>query len=175
MNREQLEHLIRAAGAVLADDTVIVLGSQAILASFPDGLPAPAVISLEADFLPLDDPEETKADRIAGDLGEGSAFQAQHGIYADGVGEHTARLPAGWRDRLIPLENANTNGVTALCVEPHDLVVSKLLANRPKDLHYCRALLDAGYVKASTLRERMPYTDATEAERARIGDLLQSY
>jgi len=175
VNREQLEHLIRAAGAVLGEDTVIVLGSQAILASFPNGLPGPAVISLEADLLPLDDPDESKADRIAGDLGEGSSFQEQHGIYADGVGEHTARLPADWRERLVPLENENTNGVTALCLEPHDLVTSKLLANRPKDLHYCRALLDAGYVLARTLRERIPYTDATDAERARIADFLHTY
>lgn len=175
MNREQLEHLIRAAGAVLGEDTVIVLGSQAILASFPEGLPAPAVISLEADFLPLDDPDEAKADLIAGDLGEGSPFQEQYGIYADGVGEHTARLPEGWRDRLVSLENENTNGVTALCLEPHDLIISKLLANRPKDLHYCRALLDAGFVKAATLRERIPYTDATEAERVRIADFLLTY
>jgi hypothetical protein len=175
MNREQLEHLIRAAGAALGEDTVIVLGSQAILASFADGLPASAVISLEADFLPLDDPDEAKADRIAGDLGEGSPFQEQYGIYADGVGELTARLPAGWRERLIPLENENTNGVTALCLDPPDLVVSKLLANRPKDLHYCRALLDGGYVNAATVRERMPYTDATEAERSRIRGFLESY
>jgi Nucleotidyltransferase of unknown function (DUF6036) len=175
VNREQLEHLIRAAGGVLGEDTVIVLGSQAILASFADGLPTPAVISLEADFLPLDDPDETKADRIAGDLGEGSPFQEQYGIYADGVGEQTARFPAGWRERLVPLKNENTNGVTGLCIEPHDLVISKLLADRPKDLHYCRALLDAGYVKATTLRQRIPYTDATETERSRITDFLHSY
>jgi hypothetical protein len=175
VNREQLEHLIRAAGSVLGEDTIIVLGSQAILASFVDGLPAPAVISLEADFLPLDDPDEAKADRIAGDLGEGSTFQEQHGIYADGVGQHTARLPAGWRERLVPLKNENTNGVTALCLEPHDLVISKLLANRPKDLQYCRALLNAGCVRTTTLRERIPYTDATDAERARIGDFLHGY
>ena len=138
-----------------------MIGSQAILASYPDGLPAPAVISLESDILPLDDPDEAKADRITGDLGEGSTFQEQYGIYADGVGPHTARLAIGWRDRLVPLANENTNGVTALCLEPHDLVISKLLANRAKDLHYSRALLGAGYVKAATLRERIPYTDAT--------------
>ncbi len=35
MRRDQLEHLIRAAGSLLGDDTVIVIGSQAILATVP--------------------------------------------------------------------------------------------------------------------------------------------
>ena len=65
--------------------------------------------------------------------------------------------------------------MTALCLEPHDLVISKLLPNRPKDLHYSQALLGAGYVKASTLRERIPYTDATETERARVTKFLSSF
>ena len=63
----------------------------------------------------------------------------------------------------------------ALCLEPHDLVVSKLLANRPKDLAYVRALLDAGFVQANMVRQRIPYTDATEAERQRIDGFLDAY
>jgi hypothetical protein len=46
----------------------------------------------------------------------------------------TARLPEGWRDRLVPIRNANTGGGTGLCLEIHDLVVSKLMAAREKDL-----------------------------------------
>ena len=34
VRRDQLEHLIRAAGAILDESEVIVIGSQAILASF---------------------------------------------------------------------------------------------------------------------------------------------
>ena len=36
MNREQLEHAIRAACDVANEDIVIVFGSQAILGSHPD-------------------------------------------------------------------------------------------------------------------------------------------
>ena len=134
MRRDQLEHLIRAAGHALGVDEVIVIGSQAILASVPLGLPVEAVRSIEADILPIDDPDETKADLIDGLIGEASMFQETHGIYAQGVGQHTARLPEGWRDRLVALHNENTGGVTGWCLEPHDVCVSKLLAGRPKDV-----------------------------------------
>jgi len=122
MRRDQLEHLIRAAGQVLDADTVIVIGSQAFLASVPAGLPPEAVRSIEADILPIDDPDETKADLIDGLLGEASTFQETHGIYAQGVGQRTARLPEGWQDRLVALRNENTGGVTGKCLEPHDVL-----------------------------------------------------
>jgi hypothetical protein len=168
MRRDQLEHLIRAAGRVLETDEVIVIGSQAILASVSSGLPVEATRSVEADILPLDDPDETKADLIDGLLGEASMFQETHGIYAQGVGQHTARLPEGWHDRLVALRNENTDGITGWCLEPHDLCVSKLLAGRAKDNEFCRALLHAGIVDPTTLAERLAFTDATipETERA---------
>ena len=46
--------------------------------------------------------------------GEASMFQETHGVYAQGVGQRTARLPAGWQDRLIPILNENTAGVDRL-------------------------------------------------------------
>jgi hypothetical protein len=168
VRRDQLEHLIRASGHVLKTDEVIVIGSQAILASVPRGLPQEAIRSIEADILPIDDPDETKADLIDGLLGEASAFQETHGIYAQGVGQHTARLPPGWRDRLIPLCNENTDGITGWCLERHDLCVSKLLAGRPKDIQFCRALIAAGIVEPTTLLERLAQSDATSADRERM-------
>lgn len=36
MTRAQLEHLIRAAAAIADDDSIVVLGSQAILGQYPD-------------------------------------------------------------------------------------------------------------------------------------------
>jgi hypothetical protein len=175
MTLEQLEHLIRAAGRIIGESRVVVIGSQAILATYPDGLPWPAVASLEADMLPFDDPDGAKADQIAGAIGEASHFQEMYGVYADGVDEHTARLPAGWRERLIPISSENTDGVTGLCLEVYDLCASKLLAGRPKDIEYCRSLLDSGHVRADRLRERIPYMDATDRERARIAGLLDAY
>ena len=117
MNRAQLEHLIRAAGHALGVDEVIVIGSQAaVLASVPFGLPVEAVRSIEADILPIDDPNEAKADLIDGLLGEASMFQETHGIYAQGgrathsaaaVGlagspRRSAQREHGWSHRLVP-------------------------------------------------------------------------
>src|SRR2546423_11142619 len=39
------------------------------------------------------------------------------GYYAHGVGAETAILPAGWRERLVPVQNANTGGGSGLCLE----------------------------------------------------------
>lgn len=50
MNRAQLEHIIRASAEISKDD-VVVVGSQAILGSFPDP-PHSLLISIEADVLP---------------------------------------------------------------------------------------------------------------------------
>jgi hypothetical protein len=36
MTRDQLEHLIRAAAVITDDDTIVVIGSQAVLGQFPN-------------------------------------------------------------------------------------------------------------------------------------------
>ena len=72
----------------------------------------------------------------------------------------SARLdfPAGWQDRLIPILNENTAGVTGWCLEPHDLCISKLIAGRQKDLEFFRAIVRAGVVEPETLRARLDTT-----------------
>ncbi len=110
MTRAQLEHLIRASGDIADDDEIIVIGSQAILAQFPDA-PSDLLVSVEADVYPKNRPE--RADLIDGTIGELSPFHETYGYYAQGVSETTAVLPAGWNERLIPVRNANTRGVTA--------------------------------------------------------------
>jgi hypothetical protein len=169
MRREQLEHLIRAAGDLLGETEIIVIGSQAILASFPGAiLPAPLTRSSEADLLPIDDPTGEKADRIDACFGEFSHFQESFGIHGDGVSRTTARLPEGWEERLIPYENENTNGVTGWCLEKHDLCVAKLFAGREKDHDFVRTALREGLVDAGTVLERMERTDLADADIERM-------
>lgn len=90
MTQAQLEHLLRAAADIVDDDTIVVIGSQAILGQFPD-VPASMRASTEADLWPLHHPE--RADLIEGTIGELSPFHQTFGYYAQGVGEETARLP----------------------------------------------------------------------------------
>lgn len=154
MNKEQFEHTVRAAGAVIGANDVLVIGSQAIHACIDFELPE-AERSIEVDISSLDDPDGSRADLIDGSIGELSVFQDTFGYYAQGVTPQTATVPAGWRKRLIPYSAPGTHGVTAHCLEPHDLWISKAIAGRPKDREFCRALIDRNLVIARTLRRRL--------------------
>ncbi|MEX0619884.1 MAG: DUF6036 family nucleotidyltransferase [Pseudohongiellaceae bacterium] len=158
MKKEQFEHTIRAAGAILGVNEVLVIGSQAIHASIGFDLPE-VTRSIEVDVSALDDEDGNKADLIDGSIGELSMFQNTFGYYAQGVTPATARLPTGWRTRLLRYRSPNTNGVTAYCLEPHDLWISKAIAGRDKDREYCQALLEQGVVKPKTLLSRLANVD----------------
>ena len=156
MNRAALEHIIRAAAVISGDDEIIVIGSQAVLASFPDA-PAVMLLSDEADVYPKNFPE--RADLIEGSIGELSPFHDTFGYYAKGASEQTASLPLGWQTRLVPLQNPNTRGATGLCLEVHDLVAAKLVAGREKDKVYAAAAIAAKIVDVELLLERIAQID----------------
>ena len=71
MKRSDLEHILRAAGAISGDHEIVVIGSQAILGSFPDA-PEELLFSCEADVYPKNKPE--LAILIEGAIGEESLF-----------------------------------------------------------------------------------------------------
>jgi uncharacterized nucleotidyltransferase DUF6036 len=156
MKRSELEHLIRAAGSIADDTEIVVVGSQSILGQFPDA-PGSLLVSAEADVFPLNHPE--LADLIDGSIGEGSPFHELYGYYAQGVDERTATLPRGWRDRLVKISNPNTRGVTGLCLEVHDLAISKYVAGREKDREFTRELAQQKMVRRETLMTRERETD----------------
>lgn len=112
MLRDQLEHAIRTACQITHQNEVIVIGSQAILGTYPEyELPTIATRSLEVDILPITDDNNITielADLIVGVAGELSPFEQLHGFSIDGVDLTTAALPDGWRDRLVKVQNANT-------------------------------------------------------------------
>jgi hypothetical protein len=126
VRREQLEHVLRAACAIAKADASLVIGSQAILGSFGDDvLPEAAVRSVEVDVTFLDDPADERSDQVDGAIGELSQFHETFGYYAQGVSVTTAILPSGWQNRLVVLDTPGTSPGRGLCLEPHDLVVSK--------------------------------------------------
>ena len=155
MRRSDLEHLIRAAGRIANEHDLVIIGSQAILGQFPDA-PAALVRSMEADLYPLSRPE--LADKVDGAIGEGSKFHQTHGYFAQGVGPDTATLPKGWRKRLIRIENQNTRGYVGLCLEVHDLAISKYIAGREKDREFTRELARHGMTDRETLLKRLAVT-----------------
>jgi hypothetical protein len=161
MNLKQLEHILRACGSIADSREIIVIGSQALLASHPDASEG-LLRSMEVDCYPLDDP--AKADLIDGSIGELSPFHETFGYYAHGIGPETAALPAGWRGRVVRLQNENTAGVIGLCLSPEDLAVSKLLAGREKDIEYVRAMLRASVVTELAIRSLAPELSPEEAD-----------
>ena len=161
MQRHQLEHIIRAAAGITGAPEFVIVGSQAVLGQFPQA-PDELLVSIVADVFSLRDPADS--DLIDGSIGEGSPFHQTFGYYAHGVGADTAVLPAGWRERLIPVFNENTGGGTGLCLEVHDLAVSKLVAGREKDLAFVTGMLRHRLADANTVQQRLA-TTTLNAER----------
>jgi len=165
MRRFELEHLIRAAGRISGERELVVIGSQAILGQFPDAPPA-LLASMEADMFPLAHPE--LADKVDGAIGEGSRFHQTHGYYAQAVGPETATLPAGWKRRLVRVENRNTGEAAGLCLEVHDLAISKYVAGREKDREFTRELARHGMTGRATLLRRLTATKLDPAVRKTV-------
>jgi hypothetical protein len=155
MKRSDLEHLIRAAGRIAGEKELVIIGSQSILGQYPEA-PAALLRSMEADMYPLAHPE--RSDKVDGSIGEGSQFHRTYGYYAQGVGPETATLPKGWRRRLVRIENSNTGGFSGLCLEVHDLAISKYVAGREKDLEFTRELARHGMTDRETLNDRLAAT-----------------
>jgi hypothetical protein len=164
VKRADLEHIIRAAGAIANSKELIIVGSQAILGSFPDA-PAELLASQEADTYPADAPE--KADLIDGSIGEKSPFHETFGYYAHGISPETAVLPRNWRSRITRVQNQNTNGIAGLCIGPVDLAVSKLVAGREKDIAFVTAMLRQHLIAKSNIGEILPELDAPIAKRVK--------
>jgi hypothetical protein len=170
MNRRQLEHVLRAAADIADDDEIIVIGSQSILGAHPDA-PAELLVSMEADLFPKNRPE--RWDLIDGSIGEGSPFHTTYGYYGQGVEEGTAVLPQGWRDRLVPIRNANTRGVVGLCLEPHDLAIAKYVAGREKDHLFLRAAIAHRLLVKKVLLERLTATPLGGGAAPRIAERIE--
>jgi hypothetical protein len=169
MRRADLHHVIAAAAQIVGENEFVVVGSQSILGAYPDA-PETLLRSQEADIYPRAAPH--KAIDIEGALGDGSPFHQTFGYYAHAVGPETAKAPLGWEHRLVVIEipprPASDVRATAFCLEPHDLVLSKLAANRERDREFAREALAARLVKSSVLLERVRDLPLSP----RLGDLV---
>jgi hypothetical protein len=175
MNRSEIEHIIRACVGITGDRSVVIVGSQSILASFDASqLPGDVTQSVEADVMFLDDPGQQLADLVDGSIGELSLFHDTFGIYAQGVDETTAILPPGWKGRLVRLSNENTGGGVGLCLDPYDLCAAKLCAHREKDTRYVNSLLSGGIIERHILVERIEMIEGHEHDKRIALALLAS-
>lgn len=147
MQRSELEHLLRAAGEILDERQFIVIGSQSILGKYPNA-PEELLRSREADLIAKNRPGRS---RMLEAIGEASRFYETYGYYVDPVDSRTAVLPRDWKSRLVNISSPDTNGVTGLCLDPHDLFISKLAAWRDKDIEFVKAMIGHDMVNKDRL------------------------
>ena len=152
MKKSELELALSAAGRIARDREFIVFGSQSILGTVAKP-PKACLVSQEVDLYPRNHPQAMTL--IVDGLGRRSAFFRKNGFFVDCVAPELAAFPEGWTERLAPFHTKRTGGVTGWCVELHDVVASKLVAGRVKDLNYVRALFAAKLIRPLILEGRV--------------------
>jgi hypothetical protein len=176
MRREELEHVLRSACQIAGDPDVLVIGSQSVLGAIPEeDLPLEATASMEVDVAFFSDPDDRKADQVDAAIGEFSPFHEMYGYYAQGVSVSTAVLPDGWRDRLVLVESQSTQPGRGYTLDPHDCVVSKLVAGREKDKAFAHALIRAGLINPAMVAERIEMVEVGPRELKRLRDWIAMY
>jgi hypothetical protein len=164
VKKQQVDHVLRAAGRIAGDDQFIIIGSQSLHGKFPD-LPDELLASMELDLYAKNQRANTELPNV---IGQDSEFHRTYGYYADPVDERTAVLPKGWQARLINLPAGDTGGVRGLCLDPHDLAISKYVARREKDVIFMRELVRRGCLDQAVLLARVADTPTDETTKARI-------
>lgn len=147
MKKSHLDHILRAAKDCTGESKFVIVDVDSLL------------MSQEAD---LYIPGKERKTELLNAIGEGSRFHETFGYYADPVGELTAVLPKGWKARLVNLPHGDTNGARGLCLDPHDMAVSKYIAGRDKDLELLQGLIRQGELDRQTLVDRLAQTSADE-------------
>ncbi len=162
MTRAEFEDLLSRAGRVARDGDFFLIGSQSlrgVCAAIPRDFPK----TIEADLYPRHHPQAWGQLRAA--LGNRSKFFKRHGYYLDCVDPGLATLPDGWTERLIPFRTPRTGGVTAWCLDPHDLFAAKLAAWRVKDQLFLAAMLRHKFAKPAVVKNRVAGLPVVAAHR----------
>jgi hypothetical protein len=168
MKKQQVDHVLRAAGRITGEKQFIIIGSQSLHGKYPD-IADEILTSFEVDLVASKNADRTEWLNV---IGVDSPFHESFGYYADPVDLNTATLPKGWKGRLVNLPPGETEGVRGLCLEPHDLAIAKYAAAREKDLIFTRELARRGIVSEERLLSLLDQTQVDEHARARIRDQI---
>src|SRR6266481_4216989 len=170
MKKREVDHVLRAAGRITGEKQFIIIDSQSLHGKYPD-LPDDLVKSFEVDLMALEKADRTEWLEV---IGAYSPFHESFGYYADPVDESTATLPKGWKGRLVNLPPGDTQGVSGLCLDPHDLAIAKYVARREKDIVFTRALAARGMVEKPQLLALLAKTPIDAESRERIRGFIES-
>src|SRR6266478_3281824 len=168
MKKQQVDHVLRAAGRITGEKQFIIIESQSLHGKYPD-IADEILTSFEVGLV-----ASKKADRTGwlNAIGVDSPFHESFGYYADPVDLKAATLPKGWKGRLVNLPPGETEGVTGLCLEPHDLAIAKYAAAREKGLIFTRELARRGIVSEERLFTLLDQTQIDQQLRSRIRDQI---
>lgn len=168
MDLSQLQTLFSAARRLSGQAEFVVVGSLSILGIVhrSTGVPARMLMSIDVDCYTRPDPG--RVFELGAALGEGSAFEAEHGCFLDPISPQLPTLPDQWEHRLIrvPLED----GIVVHFLDPNDAAVSKYARCDVRDREWIRAGLEGGLLSAAIIEARFrdtPFLDAAEEARAR--------
>ncbi len=165
MKREDLRRLFARARDLCGETDYVVFGSLAVL-GFAGEVPARMAASIDVDAFTKRDPGRVFELNAA--LGQGSAFESEHGYYLDPISPRVATLPFGWAERLTRIQLEPE--LAAWFLEPNDAAVSKYARMEPRDREWIRPGLRAGVLSLAILDARFADTrflDAPESGRAR--------
>ena len=164
MKKQDVDHVLRAAGEITGEKQFVIIGSQALHGKFPD-VADDIVRSVEVDLIAKKNANRTE---WLNAIGQDSPFHETYGYYADPVDEATAKLPKGWKGRLVNLPEGDTGGVIGLCLDPHDLAIAKYVARREKDLQFTRELARRRYTSRKRLLELLDVTPISQDAKSRV-------
>lgn len=170
MKKSQLDHVLRAARRITGETEFIIIGSQSLHASCPD-VPDTILMSIEVDLIAKNERDRTE---WLNAIGVDSPFHESFGYYADPVDETTAVVPRGWKDRLVRLGPGDTGGATGLCLDPHDLAISKYVARREKDVFFNRELARLGIIRSDKLLDLLAGMPVTDERKAAIRGYIKA-
>ncbi len=165
MKRDDLRRLFAQARRLSGEADYVVFGSLTAL-GYTGEVPPRMAMSVDVDACGKSDP--ARIFDLAGALGQGSAFEAEHGYYLDPISPRLPTLPAGWEGRLVRIELEP--GLAAWFLEPNDAAVSKYARMEPRDREWIRAGLTGGILSLPIIEARYAQTaflDAVEERRAR--------
>lgn len=169
MTKAEFEDLLRRAGKIAGEQDFFLIGSQSLRGVCP-AIPRDFPKTVEADLYPRRRPQAWSL--LRAQLGNQSKFFKKRGYYLDCTDPNLATLPEGWMERLIPFRTPRTGNVTAWCLEPHDLFVSKLAVYRNKDRRFLSAMLRHKLIRPNVVLTRIEELPVAKSLQSEMKDLL---
>lgn len=154
MQLNQAFAILERAHAMTGHTDFVIVGSLSALglsevAEIPDRL----MFSNDLDCYTKSDPG--RVFDLINDLGEGSMYEKEHGVYLDGVDPRLPTLPDGWQERLLKVARGP---ITAWFLEINDAAISKYARGEPRDTEWIRAGVETGLISLPTVGYRLRET-----------------